>query len=108
MTDTPAGVALQAVTSAYPEMERRSDVEIPADAVTAVMGPSGSGKSTLLDLVAGFRSPGSGRILIGGGDVTDWAPERRPVSMIFQEKNLFAHLDVADCGNDVVKHHIGG
>jgi thiamine transport system ATP-binding protein len=95
MTDTTAGVALRAVTFAYPEMAMRFDVEIPADAVTAVMGPSGSGKSTLLDLVAGFRTPESGRILIGGADVTHLPPDRRPVSMIFQENNLFAHLDVA-------------
>jgi len=79
----------------YPEMEMRFDAEIPANAITAIMGPSGSGKSTLLDLIAGFRTPQSGRILIGHEDVTALAPDRRPVSMIFQENNLFAHLDVA-------------
>lgn len=59
------------------------------------MGPSGSGKSTLLDLIAGFREPESGRVLIGSDDVTDLPPDCRPVSMIFQENNLFGHLDVA-------------
>ena len=58
------------------------------------MGPSGSGKSTLLNLVAGFETPRSGRVLIGGADVTALPPAARPVSMVFQENNLFAHLDV--------------
>jgi thiamine transport system ATP-binding protein len=76
-------------------MRMEFDVEIPGGAITAVMGPSGSGKSTLLDLVAGFRHPDSGEIRIAGADVTGLPPDRRPVSMIFQENNLFAHLDVA-------------
>jgi thiamine transport system ATP-binding protein len=58
------------------------------------MGPSGSGKSTLLNLVAGFETPQAGRILIGGMDVTSLEPATRPVSMVFQENNLFAHLSV--------------
>jgi len=95
MSDTRAeGVRLDQVAYSYPEMQLRFDVAIPAETVTAIMGPSGSGKSTLLDLIAGFRRPASGRILIGGRDVTDLPPDRRPVSMIFQENNLFAHLDV--------------
>jgi thiamine transport system ATP-binding protein len=58
------------------------------------MGPSGSGKSTLLNLVAGFEMPRSGRVLIGGADVGAKPPSARPVSMVFQENNLFAHLSV--------------
>ncbi|TIV98781.1 MAG: ATP-binding cassette domain-containing protein [Mesorhizobium sp.] len=58
------------------------------------MGPSGSGKSTLLNLVAGFESPDAGKVLIGGIDVGTAAPSARPVSMVFQENNLFAHLSV--------------
>jgi len=58
------------------------------------MGPSGSGKSTLLNLVAGFETPQSGRVLIGGADVGAAPPAARPVSMVFQENNLFAHLSV--------------
>ena len=72
----------------------RFDVEIRPAVITAVMGPSGSGKSTLLNLVAGFETPASGRVLIGGEDVTALPPAARPVSMMFQENNLFAHLDV--------------
>jgi thiamine transport system ATP-binding protein len=58
------------------------------------MGPSGSGKSTLLDLIAGFEMPESGSIRIGDTDVTELPPAQRPVSMVFQENNLFGHLDV--------------
>ena len=58
------------------------------------MGPSGSGKSTLLNLVAGFETPRAGRVLIGGADLSAEPPSARPVSMVFQENNLFAHLSV--------------
>ncbi|MFX3680671.1 MAG: ATP-binding cassette domain-containing protein [Hyphomicrobiales bacterium] len=57
------------------------------------MGPSGSGKSTLLSLIAGFERAESGHILIGGDDITGKAPGNRPVSCVFQDNNLFAHLD---------------
>ncbi|MDQ1187312.1 thiamine ABC transporter ATP-binding protein [Agrobacterium larrymoorei] len=63
--------------------------------VTAVVGPSGSGKSTLLNLVAGFEKPASGRVLIGLQDVSGRDPAERPISLIFQDNNLFAHLDIA-------------
>jgi thiamine transport system ATP-binding protein len=62
--------------------------------VTAVMGPSGSGKSTLLNLVAGFLLPRSGRVIIDGRDVTTLPPAARGLTMVFQDNNLFAHLDV--------------
>jgi thiamine transport system ATP-binding protein len=67
---------------------------IKAGDIVSVMGPSGSGKSTLLNLIAGFERPVEGRVMIDGEDVTSLAPYNRPVSMIFQENNLFAHLTV--------------
>ena len=57
-------------------------------------GPSGCGKSTLLDLIAGFLHPSSGKILLDGKDITSLAPEQRPVSILFQNDNLFDHLSV--------------
>lgn len=63
--------------------------------VTAILGPSGSGKSTLLNLVAGFLTPDAGEVLIEGRDVTVLPPARRGLSMVFQDNNLFAHLDIA-------------
>ncbi|MFC0482750.1 thiamine ABC transporter ATP-binding protein [Gellertiella hungarica] len=63
--------------------------------ITAVAGASGSGKTTFLHLIAGFETPRSGRILLTGKDVTDLHPADRPVSLVFQDNNLFAHLDIA-------------
>ncbi len=60
----------------------------------AILGPSGAGKSTLLNLIAGFLAPASGTLLIAGDDHTLTPPSRRPVSMLFQENNLFSHLNV--------------
>ncbi|MCM2477131.1 ATP-binding cassette domain-containing protein [Rhizobium sp. CG5] len=70
------------------------DVSLEEGTITSVAGPSGSGKSTLLNLVAGFEQPDSGRVLIGGTDVTGRHPAERPVSIVFQDNNLFAHLDL--------------
>lgn len=89
-----AGVRLDKTVFSYSEAPLSFDVEFAAATITAVMGPSGSGKSTLLNLVAGFETPQSGRVLIGGEDVTARPPAARPVSMVFQENNLFAHLSV--------------
>lgn len=63
-----------------------------AGQVTAVSGPSGSGKSTLLDLLAGFLTPGAGRIDLDGQDLLPLPPERRPVSLLLQAESLFEHL----------------
>lgn len=90
-----AAIRLDQVHFSYGETEMAFDLEVEASSITAVIGPSGSGKSTLLNLIAGFERPGEGRILIGGADVTERPPALRPVSMVFQENNLFAHLDVA-------------
>jgi thiamine transport system ATP-binding protein len=87
-------VQLENVAFSYGEAAFRFDAAFSAGAITAVMGPSGSGKSTLLNLVAGFETPLSGRVLIGGEDVSSVPPTARPVSMVFQENNLFAHLSV--------------
>ena len=102
MTTTNNGIAaekalavtLDDVSFGYGETSFRFDAEFAASKITAIMGPSGSGKSTLLNLVAGFESPGAGKVLIGGIVVGDAPPSARPVSMVFQENNLFAHLTV--------------
>ena len=62
--------------------------------LTAIIGPSGSGKSTLLSLIAGFDSPDAGRILWNGAEISNLAPGARPVATLFQDNNLFPHLDV--------------
>ena len=87
-------IALEHVTFRYEEMEMRFDAQFPSSSFTAVIGPSGGGKSTLLNLIAGFEAPQAGRVLIDGMDVTALPPDQRPVSMIFQDNNVFAHLDL--------------
>ncbi|WP_165455746.1 ATP-binding cassette domain-containing protein [Paracoccus subflavus] len=72
-----------------------ADLGVPPGSRVAVIGPSGSGKSTLLSLVGGFLAPDQGRIRLDGQDITDLPPGRRPVSMLFQDQNLFPHLTVA-------------
>lgn len=90
-----AGVRLDGVSFVYEDQTFVYDVGFAAGAITAVLGPSGSGKSTLLNLIAGFETPVSGRVLIDDADMTGVPASSRPVSMIFQENNLFAHLDIA-------------
>src|SRR3546814_4034648 len=58
-------------------------------------GPSGAGKTTLLNLFAVFDRPAGGMIRLAGRAVTVLPPAKRPVTTLFQEHNLFAHLTVA-------------
>lgn len=69
-----------------------ANLTIAKGAKVAVLGPSGAGKSTLLAAIAGFLRPSRGRILWEGRDITDLPPAERPMSLIFQDNNLFPHL----------------
>lgn len=82
------------VTWLYQHLPMRFTLSIKQGEQVAVLGPSGAGKSTLLNLIAGFLSPASGVIMIEDSDHTKTPPSRRPVSMLFQENNLFTHLTV--------------
>ena len=62
----------------------------------SLLGASGCGKTTLLRMLAGFERPDTGRLLIGGEDMTELPPYQRPVNMMFQSYALFPHLNVAD------------
>ena len=72
------------------------DLRIPAGSFFALLGPSGCGKTTTLRLVAGLEQPTSGRILIGGKDVTDVKSFKRPVNTVFQSYALFPHMTVLE------------
>jgi putative spermidine/putrescine transport system ATP-binding protein len=61
-----------------------------------LLGPSGSGKTTLLRLIAGFERPDSGRIHLGGRDVTSLPPYLRDTNTVFQDYALFPHMSVAE------------
>lgn len=73
-----------------------ADWQADPGARIAVIGPSGAGKSTLLSAIAGFLDPAGGRIMWQGSDLAGVAPGRRPVSVLFQDQNLFPHLTIAD------------
>ncbi|UPT78007.1 ATP-binding cassette domain-containing protein [Sulfurovum sp. XGS-02] len=62
--------------------------------IVAILGQSGSGKSTLLDLLAGFLPAKSGSIMLDENELIDQTVEARPISILFQNHNLFEHLTV--------------
>lgn len=68
---------------------------VQAGEIVALIGPSGSGKSTLLRVVAGLVPVESGRVLVAGHDVTRVPTHQRGIGMVFQDEQLFTHLDVA-------------
>ena len=69
---------------------------IEAGSLVTLLGPSGCGKTTTLRMIAGLETPSEGQVLIGGRDVTAWAPAERNVSLVFQSYALFPHLSVLD------------
>ncbi|AYL64616.1 thiamine ABC transporter ATP-binding protein ThiQ [Citrobacter werkmanii] len=82
------------ITWLYHHLPIRFTLSVSRGEQVAILGPSGAGKSTLLNLIAGFLAPASGTMMIEGEDHTATPPSRRPVSMLFQENNLFSHLSV--------------
>jgi len=70
------------------------DLSVAAGEVLSLIGPSGSGKSTLLNLIAGFLKPDSGHIHVDGEAIEHLPIAQRPVTIVFQQHNLFPHLDL--------------
>ena len=70
-----------------------ADMKIIGKQIVAVLGPSGAGKSTLLAALAGFLPLAEGRMLWQGRDIGALPPARRPMSILFQDGNLFPHMD---------------
>ncbi|MGB3752126.1 MAG: ATP-binding cassette domain-containing protein [Arcobacteraceae bacterium] len=70
------------------------NLEVKEKEIVAILGQSGSGKSTLLDLIAGFVEPTNGSILLNQNKLLNLSVEKRPMSILFQNHNLFEHLDV--------------
>jgi thiamine transport system ATP-binding protein len=70
-------------------------LRIGSGEIVGLLGPSGSGKSTLLRVIAGLVIPDRGAVQIDGADVTDVPTHRRGIGMVFQDEQLFEHLDVA-------------
>lgn len=72
------------------------DLEIASGEFFTMLGPSGSGKTTTLRMIAGFEEPDSGKVLLGGQEVTGIPPYDRAVNTVFQDYALFPHMNVAE------------
>ena len=70
--------------------------EVKKGSFFSILGPSGCGKTTLLRMIAGFLSPDSGNLLIGGQSMAAVPPNRRPVNMVFQHLALFPMMTVGE------------
>jgi putative spermidine/putrescine transport system ATP-binding protein len=95
---TPPAVRLDGIVKTFPGGVRAVDgvdLAIGEGEFFAMLGPSGSGKTTVLRMIAGFEAPTSGRVLLGGDDVTALAPFDRDVNTVFQDYALFPHMSVA-------------
>ena len=73
-----------------------ADFEIERGSLISIVGPSGAGKSTILNALAGFIPLTSGVIKWNGSEITKLDPGLRPLSILFQDYNLFSHLTVKD------------
>jgi len=93
-----ASVEFHQVTKAYGQViaVRQVSFVVEAGSLVTLLGPSGCGKTTTLRLIAGLEMVTSGRILIGGDDVTRLPATDRDVSMVFQSYALFPHMTVLE------------
>ena len=89
-----ADVTVQSVSQRFGTYQALSaiDLHITAGEFIVLLGPSGCGKTTLLSILGGFLQPTSGRVLIGGRDMTRISPKDRPTTTMFQDYALFPHM----------------
>ena len=83
---------LENIQKKYGEFTLKADLELTEGEFHTFLGPSGCGKTTLLRIIAGFTVPDSGRILLDGKDITDLPPEKRNISIVFQDYALFPNM----------------
>ena len=90
-------IIFEGVTKAYGETTvlHGIDLSIAPGEFVALLGPSGCGKTTMLRCLAGLEQPTSGRILVGGDDVSPVPVNKRDMSVVFQAYSLFPHMTVA-------------
>ncbi len=94
--DTAVNVSLSDVTKSFDGVVAVDNLNLAINEgeFFSLLGPSGCGKTTTLRMIGGFEEPTSGRIVLGGRDVTYTAPYHRDVNTVFQSYALFPHLDV--------------
>ncbi|HKC96681.1 MAG TPA: ABC transporter ATP-binding protein [Methylomirabilota bacterium] len=93
-----ARIELEAVSKRYGDFHavRNFSLTIEQGELVVLLGPSGCGKTTTLRMIAGFVPVTSGRIRLGGRDVTGLPPHRRNTGLVFQGYALFPHLTAAE------------
>jgi multiple sugar transport system ATP-binding protein len=92
-----AGIVLEGVSKVFPNgfvAVDGVDLEIRDGEFMVLVGPSGCGKTSLLRMISGLEEVTEGRILIDDRDVTDLAPRRRDIAMVFQTYALYPHMTV--------------
>ncbi len=87
-------IILENIHIPFPEFTMNITFHIQSGEKIALFGPSGAGKSTLLNLIAGFIFAQNGKIFLNGCDHSKTPPHKRPISILFQNNNLFEHLNV--------------
>ena len=95
---TSQPIAVEGVSKRYGGVTALDAVslEIGSGEFLTLLGPSGSGKTTLLMVLAGFIRPTSGRVRVGGTDLTRVPPHKRDFGMVFQNYALFPHMTVGE------------
>jgi putative spermidine/putrescine transport system ATP-binding protein len=93
-----AKLQLVGLTKLYRNAEGVRDINLEVDEgeLVTLLGPSGCGKTTILRTVGGFLTADAGQVILGGKDITDLPPEKRPTAMVFQSYNLWPHMTVFD------------
>jgi multiple sugar transport system ATP-binding protein len=104
-----AEIRIEGITKRYSGAVALDDVSLTIHdhEFMVMLGPSGCGKTTLLRMIAGFETPDQGSVLIDGTDVTEVAPGRRGLAMVFQSYALFPHMTVsANIAFGLRMHHV--
>ena len=98
-----SGIELEGISKVFRHPERgdvhavkQLNLTVQPGELLTLLGPSGCGKTTALRMIAGFENPTTGRILIGGQDVTNIMPNRRNIGFVFQNYALFPHMNTFD------------
>jgi len=95
---TSGDVRVEGARKTYGDVVAVDDVDLTVGdgEFFTLLGPSGSGKTTTLRMIAGFEQPDTGRVLLGGRDITHRPPYSRDVNTVFQDYALFPHMTVAE------------
>src|SRR6266851_5606650 len=98
LDERPTALQLDRVRKSYGDVVAVDELvlDIEAGEFFSLLGPSGCGKTTTLRVIGGFEVAESGRVRLGGHDITHVPPHRREVNTVFQSYALFPHLNVFD------------